>query len=301
MRTTARAHRDERGTRLALWVGGGVVLLVVLLIGIGYYNTNIGPANDTAIVVGNHTVSLGYYRDRLKATTVDANQQPTEVEASNEESTTTDTIEEEQVYLQRAESDAGVSVSDNDITLAMAKLVQVPTQGNQISDKAVYESLLQSKLQREGLSLDQFRQIARANALKDKVLQKFQSLVPQHTLAVQLHELVFTSQAQGQAAQQKLEQGETFADLEQESVGDPSLGTATPVDWTPVPFGILPAPIDAVAAKLQPGEVSDLIEVDNSGQTSDTSSGSGPQWYLIEVTNRDSNYAVPDTAVTQIA
>src|SRR5438874_1563614 len=67
-----RSGREEVGSRLAWYVGGGLAAIVALLVLIGIYNDRIGPARTTAITVGKHQISLGYYRDRLKANAVDS-------------------------------------------------------------------------------------------------------------------------------------------------------------------------------------------------------------------------------------
>lgn len=296
-RTAARhSGREEVGNRLAWLVGGGLALVVVLLIGIGYYSTYIGPARNTAIVAGKRQISLGDYRDRLRAATLASDPNATQSDAFNKESSTTDALEEEQVYLQRAAS-LGVGVNDNDIATAMAKAVHAPVAGDplKITDAATYETLLRNELQRDGLALDQERQIGRAAALKDKVQQKFKADVPKQALAVKATELIFATEQQGRAAQQRLSNGDTVADIAQDSVGDPSIGRAQPLDWTPVPFGILPTPLDDVAGKLTAGEVSDLIKV------TPTTGSSAPQWYLLAITDRDPNHNISATQAQQIA
>jgi hypothetical protein len=289
----ARSHREERGARLAWIVGGGIAAVVILLFAVGYYNDNIGPARDTAIAVGNHAVSFGYYRDRLRAITKDTGD-GTQTGAYNKESSTTDQIEQEQVYLQRAGS-LGVSADDNDILAAMANTVRAPLQDGKLKDASLYESQLRGQLQNSGLSLDQFREISRAQALKDKVLAKFKADVPKQAPAIKAMQLTFNSEQQGRAAQQRLETGDSVNDIAQDATADPSIGQAQPLDWTPVPYGLLPAAVDDVASKLQPGQVSDLIKVEP------TAPSGSPQWVLLAITDRDANHDVSDQQAQQIA
>ncbi|GEM_PF-1686985 len=301
-RTVVRPHqRNERGTRVAWLVGGGVAVIVLLLLGAGYYNDNIGPARDTALRVGKHDVSLGYYRDRLKAATLDNNGPGTQADAFNKLSSVTDTIEEEQIYLQRAAL-LGVTVDEQDIAAAEAQLVQAPVSNGKLDPKdySVYELQLRAQLQKDGLSLGQFREIARANALKSKVLDHFKAAVPAQTLAVKGEALTFDSEAKARAAQQRLENGDAFTDVGNDLLANPSDGHAQPFDFTPVPYGIMTAPLNAanvedVASKLSPGEVSDVIKVDPT-----TPNGSAT-WVLITITDRDSNHAVSDVQKQQLA
>lgn len=292
----ARSHREDRGARLAWIVGGCIAAVVVILFALGYYNDNIGPARDTAIVVGDHSISFGYYRDRLRAMTKDSGD-GTQTGAFNKESSTTDQIEQEQVYLQRAGS-LGVSANDGDILAAMASTVRAPLQDGKLKDVALYESQLRGQLQNSGLSLDQFREIARAQALQSNVLNHFKAGVPKQALAVKAMELTFTSEQQGRTAQQRLESGDSVNDIAQDATADPSIGQAQPLDWTPVPFGILPAAVDDVASKLQPGQVSDLIKVDSP---SSTGAAGSTQWVLIAITDRDPSHDVSDQQPQQIA
>ncbi len=285
-----RSGREEVGNRLAWYVGGGLAAIVALLVLIGIYNDRIGPARTTAITVGSHHISLGYYRDRLKANAVDTGD-ATQVGAFNKESTTTDQLEEEQIYLQRAAS-LGVSVSDQDVALAMANALHVPVADKQIKDPAVYESAVRAELQRTGLSLDQYRLSAKARTLKDAVGAYFKASVPSPTLAIKGTELLFMSEAQGRAVQGRLGNGDSFNDIAADTTADPTIGHAQPLDWTPVPFGVLPGGLDDVASKLMPGQVSDLIQADIGGT---------PQWVLLLLTDRDTNHELTDPQKLQIA
>lgn len=291
-RTVARHNRDDRGARLAWIAGGGLALLVVLLVAIGYYNDYIGPARSTAIVVGKHSISLGAYRDRLRAVSI-LTGDGTQLDAFNKESTVTDMIETEQVILQRAAA-LGVSVSDDDAALQAAKAVRAPIADNKIADQGTYFFNVRSQLQRSGLSLDRFREIQRAGALKDKIQQKFKADVPKQTLAIKGQELIFTSEDKGRAAQQRIQNGETFGDVAADAIANPSVGRLQPIDWTPVPFNVLPTAVDDVASKLSPGDITDLIKADPP-----TAAGS-PQWILLLLTDRDSNHDVTDAQATQI-
>lgn len=292
-RTLSRSTRDERGGRLAWLVGGGIAVVVLLLLGLGYYNDNIGPARDTALVVGKHEISVGYFRDRLKADTKQ-NGDGSQTDAVSKESSLQDTLAEEQVYLQRAAS-LGVSVNDDDIALALARLVKAPVKDGKIADIAVYESLVRNQLTNNGLSLDQFRGIARANALKDKALERFRATVPKQALAIKGFQLAFTTEQAGRTAQERLGNGDSFADFSADALQNPSIGRAAPLDWTPVPFGLLPAAADDVASKLSPGEVSDLIKLDPTTPTGQ------PTWTLLNISDRDSNHEVTDAQAAQIA
>lgn len=300
-RTVVRSHQhNDRGTRVAWLVGGGIALVVLVLLGVGYYNDNIGPARDTALRVGGHSVSLGYFRDRLKAETVD-NGAGTQTDAFSKLSSVTDAIEAEQVYLQRAAS-LGVSVDDKALAAAQAQLVRAPVSNGALDPKdfALYESLVRAQLAKDGLSLGQFREIARANALKTAVLNHFKDGVPAQTLAVKGEAMTFTSEDKARAAQQRLENGDAFTDVANDLIANPADGKPQPFDFTPVPYGVLPAPLNAanaedVASKLQPGQVSDVIKIDASG------ANSTPTWVLLAITDRDEKHAVSDVQKQQIA
>lgn len=302
-RTVIRSHQhNERGARLAWLIGGGIALIVLILLGVGYYSDNIGPAHDTALRMGTHNISLGYVRDRLKAETID-NGAGTQTDAFSKinDGTITSTIEDEQVYLQRAAT-LGVSVDEKAIAAAEAQLVRAPVNNGTLDPKdyAVYEALVRTQLAKDGLSLDQFREIARANALKTAVLNHFKDTVPAQTLAVKGEAMTFTSEEKARAAQQRLENGDAFTDVASDLIANPSDGHAQPFDWTPVPYGILTAPLNApnvedVASKLQPGQVSDVIKIDATG------SSSTPTWVLLTITDRDEKHDVSDVQKQQIA
>jgi SurA-like N-terminal domain len=292
-RVIAHAGKDDRGARLAWYVGGGIVVLVVILFGAGYYNDNIGPARNTAITVGGHDISLGYYRDRLRAATLTGGG-ATQRDAASKEATVTDNLEEEQVYLQKA-GQLGVTVNDSEIALAIAKDVHATVSGDKISDPAQYEALVRSQLIRTKLSWDQERTLAKAAALKQKVLDHFKAAVPKQALSVKGIELTFTSEDQANQAVQRIAAGDTPTDVAADMTANPSLGTSKPIDWTPVPFGLLGGSIDRFAAEHDKGEISTILQVPAS-----TPTGS-PQYVIFQISDKDPSHDVTDGQATQIA
>lgn len=293
VRTTART--SDQGAKLAWIVGGGLAALIVILVVIGWYNDNIGPGLETAIRVGKHDISVAYYRDRLKLQAVE-NGDGSQLDAARQLSTVTETIEQEQVYLQRAWS-LGVTASDQEIAAQIAQIVRVPVNNGKIIDAAQYDFEVRGYLERTGLSLDELREIARARALQQKVVDHFQSTLPAQALAIQGIQFIFDSQEKAQAAQKELETGATIYDLQSELNQDPSKGSASPLDWTYVGFGALPRPIDVAAQQLQPGEVSTIIEV----PADPTDPTSKSQWEMLAVTNKDVNHPITDSAKPQLA
>ncbi len=291
------SHRpSERGSQLAWIVGGGLAAFLLVIVAIGYYNSNIGPGRDDAIKVGKHAVSVAYFRDRLKAEAVENGDgsQLGQSGAANDISTVTTLIEQEQVYLQRAWS-LGLTASDNDIALQIANIVHVPVNNGKISDIAQYEFDVRGYLERTGLSLSELREIGRAAALKQKVTDYFKAQLPQQALAIQGTEFTFDTLAAAQAAQQELETGAYVTDLQAELNADSTKGTATPLDWTFVGFAALPRPVDVAAQQLQPGEVSTIIQVEPSSPDATT------QWVMLAVTNKDPNHAIDATQQPTLA
>jgi hypothetical protein len=292
------SHRPaERGNQV-MWIGGGaIVVLLVLLLGIGWYNDNIGPGRGTAIQVGKHNVSVAYFRDRLKAQTVEGGDgsQLGQNGAANQLSAVTSSIEEEQVYLQRAWS-LGVTASDDDIAAQIAALVHVAVKDGKVADVAQYDFEVRGYLQRTGLSLATLREIGRAAALKSKVTDYFQASLPKQGLAIKGVQFTFDSQAAATAAQKELETGATVDDLQAELSADPTKGQASPLDWTFVGYGVLPHPVDVAAQQLAPGQVSTVIEIDPTDPA-----GATPTWEMLAITDKDANQALDTSAAPQIA
>lgn len=298
--TSAAARRlqtkhktGDRGPQLTWLIGGGLVVFLLLLIAVGYYSQNISPGFETALRVGKHDISLGYYRDRLRADTVE-NGNSSQQDAAQRESTITDTIEQEQVYLQRAWS-LGVTASEQDIAAQIAQIAHVAVKGNTITDPAQYDFEVRGYLQRSGLSLDELRGIARAAALKQKVIDHFKTTLPAQALAIKGAQFTFDSQDAANAAQQELETGTSVADLTAELQADSTKGQATPLDWTFVPFGVLPHPVDVAASQLQPGQVSGIIQVNAPAQ------GGATQFEMLAVTERDPQRAIDASSQPTLA
>ena len=292
------SHRPaERGYQV-MWLGGGaIVLLLLVLLGAGWYNDNIGPGLGTAIQVGKHNLSVAYFRDRLKAQTVEGGDgsQLGQNGAAQQISAVTGSIEEEQVYLQRAWS-LGLTASEDEIAAQIATVVHVAVKDGKVADVAQYDFEVRGYLQRTGLSLDQLREIARAAALKAKVTDYFQNALPKQGLAIKGVQFTFDSLDAATAAQQELQTGAYVTDLQAELSADPTKGQASPLDWTFVGYGVLSRPVDVAAQQLAPGEVSTIIQVDPADPATGTT-----QWEMLAVTDKDASHALDSTAAPQIA
>lgn len=291
------SHRpSERGSQLAWVIGGSLAAIILVFLGVGYYNSNIGPGRDAAIKVGKHTVSVNYFRDRLKAEAVENGDgsQLGSSGAANDITSIVDTIEQEQVYLQRAWS-LGLSASDDEIAAQIANIVHVQVTNGKIADLAQYEFEVRGYLERTGLSLAELREIGRAAALTQKVTDYFQAKLPAQAPAFQGTEFTFDTLAAAQAAQKELETGAYVTDLTAELNADSTKGTATPLDWTYIGFGALPRPLDVAAQQLQPGQVSTIIQLDPTTPDGTT------QWAMLAVTTKDANHAIDASAQPQLA
>lgn len=292
-RIVATRKKRDRGAEYAWWIGGALVVLLLLLVAAGYYNDNIGPGRDAALRVGTQSVSLTTYRDRLKAQTV-INGAGSQQDAARQESTVTDNLEEEQVYLQRAWS-LDVTASEDEIAAQIAQIARVAVKNGKVVDQGLYDFAVRGYLQRSGLSVGELREQARAAVLKQKVIDHFKAGLPAQALAIKGTQFIFDSADAASAAQQELETGASVADLAAELQANPTKGQATPLDWTFVPYGVLPRSLDVAASQLQVGQVTGAIEV-----APPTPNGS-PQYELLAISDRDPQHALDAAAQPALA
>jgi foldase protein PrsA len=254
---------------------GLVILAVVVLVALGFWNSNIRPGRETAVEVGSETYDMTYFTRRLKALLndpVSAGTSPSQILALPEK-LAKDIIEEE-VLLQRA-GNLGVAVSDSEIDSLMAERLGVPftTDGEgKIQGSPAFASSVRNRLQLSGLSLAEYRRSIHAQQLRTGVRKHFDSQIPRETPAVLLRQLAVNDKAKAEELKQQIEGGADFAALAS-SVSEDSLTRSQGGlrDWAPK--GFLPDEFENLAYSLPIGKVSDPFE----------SSG---KWVIVRVEER---------------
>jgi foldase protein PrsA len=254
---------------------GLVILAVVVLVALGFWNSNIRPGRETAVRAGSESYDMTYFARRMKARIndpVSAGMSASQILALPE-NLAKDIIAEE-VFLQRASS-LGVAVSDGEIDGLMAERLGLPFtndgSGN-VQGSPAFASSVRNRLQVSGLSLAEFRRSIHAQQLRTAVRKHFDSEIPRETPAVLLRQLAVNDKAKAEELKTQIEGGADFAALAS-SVSEDSLtkDRGGLREW--VPKGFLPDAFENLAYTLPVGKVSDPFETDG-------------KWVIVRVEER---------------
>ena len=244
----------EPRNALLLYGGIGLVLVFVLaLIAYGYYTERIAPKHETVLTVGTREFDFAFLERRARA---EAGGAP--VSTSNAGQVIASAlalIEREEVTRQTA-TRRGLRVTEAEIEAGMRDMLRVDEEDS----RERFASRLRTRLLRDGLSLAEFREIATANVLADKLLDEFAAMVPAEAEHADLRLIQVRTQTEALEIKEDLERGDPFASLAATRSIHPSRSSAGEVGW--VPRDALPEELEEVAFSQGAGTISDFIETE---------------------------------------
>jgi parvulin-like peptidyl-prolyl isomerase len=197
-------------------VAAFVLLLVVIggLIGYPlvkeYYEEHVQRPHSTAVQVGETSLDLDYFARRVKffATSLglqDVSQAETVI------SVMIGVLESEELLRQRASPDLGVSVSPEEIELAISDQL-----GLTQSDPEAFDKAYEQELKRNDLSDEEYRRMVEADLLSGRVQEVFSLSVPESVEQVRMRQILVGTEDEARSVLERLDAGEDFGDLARE-------------------------------------------------------------------------------------
>jgi len=209
------------------------VLLVGIVAGFAYfffqewYQENVQRPHSEAVQVGETTLDLDYFTRRLTLLVADYSLQQQSDQASVVVSLMVSAVEGEELVLQRAPADLGVTVSPAEIELAISDRL-----GLTASDPAAFASAYEQELKRSGLSDEEYRRMMEANLLSDKVQRVFSLSVPDTVEQVRMRQILVGTEDDARSVLERLDAGEDFGDLARElSLDSATKDQGGELDW----------------------------------------------------------------------
>jgi len=292
----SRRQREERQRRLILLAAGAVLLLVLGILGFGYYETKfLKPASPIAVVNGVPLRTDGYqqmvilqrftldqYRlnleiqlsqldtsDETGAAIASLLQQELariEIERVQIPSQVLEMMIEDELVRQGAQ-ERGITVTEEEIDRAIEESYGyqrepvTPTPTLPSVTKEEFEQAYQqdlSALAQAGLSEEFYRGMARRVLLHSKMWEVIGQDVPTSEEQVRVRRIVLETEEEAEAIRQRLDAGEDFATLAQElSIDESTRENGGDVGW--MAFDERDLPFSAMAFQLEVGEVSQVI------------------------------------------
>jgi foldase protein PrsA len=214
--------RDFR--RQVAVIAGFVLFLAVIggIIGFGFFQDwreeNVERPNSKALEVGETTFDLDYFARRLKLMVAEFGLQQQPEQASLAVSLLANTLGSEELLRQRAPVDLGVSVTPEDMELAIGEQL-----GLAQSDPEAFTAALEQELKRSDLSDEEYRQMIEAGLLSSKVQEVFSLSVPETIEQVRMRQILVGTEDEALSVLERLDAGEDFGEL----AGELSLDNAT--------------------------------------------------------------------------
>lgn len=154
----------------------------------------------------------------------------------------------ELLLITQAAAREGIAVSEADIEAAVAGLI-----------RDIGQPVLEARLAREGLTLEQMRQELRQEMIASRMIERVITAIPTRTEHINARHILIATQEEADKVLAQLRAGADFAALAQRYSQD-SYTRDRGGDLGYVPRGILTSPeVEAAAFALQPGQISDVI------------------------------------------
>ena len=205
-------------------VAAFVLFLAVIggIIGFGFfqdwYEENVERPNSKALEVGETTFDLDYFARRLKLMVGEFGLQQQPEQAGVLVNLMANALGSEELLRQRAPVDLGVSVTPEDMELAIGDRL-----GLTESDPEAFAAALEQELKRSDLSDEEYRQMIEADLLITRVQEVFSLSVPETIEQVRMRQILVGTEDEARSVLERLDAGEDFGEL----AGELSLDTAT--------------------------------------------------------------------------
>jgi hypothetical protein len=258
---------DKRNGVLLFGGIGLIVLVALLIIGYGYYQSEVAYKNDTVLSVGGREFSYSAVERRLEHELREGNLSSAPTPGDAIGILLADMTEEE--LLRQGGAALGIVLTEEEIDDRIRGDLGVPPDASQDEFAGPYRrDILNS-----GLKVGEYRELAGVVLLEDRVREHFESQIPAEVDHVDLLIIRAGSKEAADQAKQRLDAGEDFTAVAQEVSIDPSASEGGQAGWTP--SGSLPPLVNDAAFTLAIGETSDVIETP------------GFQYYIVQPRARE--------------
>lgn len=228
-RAAGRPRMDPEQSARLLLIGGvvGVVLLAVGLIAFGWYWTEKRPLGRTVLKIDEYNITYAAMKRRMsyelfRSSTLQQN--PTGLATI-----AYDNLVEELTRVARADT-IGVSIDDATFDQKLRSRIGVAAD----ADQRAFQDGLRGQLSATGLNEAEFRRLVLAELLETAIKDKFTAELPPVVLQARVEVISAPTAEQAQAAIDRINAGEAFADIAKEISQETDVATTAGVhDYTP--------------------------------------------------------------------
>jgi hypothetical protein len=285
-RVTRHTAADSERTNRMLIVGGivAVIVIVIGLIGFGWWQTQIRPLSKTVLEVGDYKFNLAHLERRME---LELQENPfyQGPSAAALPEAMMQRLEDEARLLQAAPTELNLTITEEDLA------TEVRQRGNLADDveASVFANELRRQVEDSGLKENEYRFMLQAEIMRDKARGWFIYLAPTEEAQVLARWIVVDNQEDADEVLRRLDGGEDFVAVGQElSLDVPSVEQGdSDDDWTV--RGSFPSQDleDFFFEDADPGERSGVVIV-------------GDFFYIAELLDRDDARPLSETLRSQV-
>jgi len=225
-------------------IGAGIAV-ILLTIGIIYYQFNIAPFRRVIITVDDSEVRMGYFLKR------------TELAGAN----TMDMLEilaGEQIVKSEAPH-YGINVTEEEVDQELRRIAE--SENDNVTDSE-FQEWYRQQLSKTGLSNNEYRDLIGTRLLAARLNEYWAQKVPTVAEQVHLYAILVRKYEEAQKVKEKVEAGEDFASLAQEvSLHEESRQRGGELGW--FPWGVMNPSIDYVIFNLDIDEISEPLPAED--------------------------------------
>ncbi len=265
------AGKPPASRRTGFIIAAAILAVILLVVGIFYYQTYVAPFQRTVISVGNLSINMDYFLKRARL-------------AGADPMAMVDALTNEQL-IRLGATQYGVEATPAEIT---QQLQSMASGGSGNITESEFKEWYRQQLNETGLRDTEYREITGTSLSAVRLQAYLAERIPSVAEQIRLHAIVLKTLADADKARASLKAGESFANIARQMSVDNETGEkGGEIGW--FPRGILPAELDAVAFQLQPGEVSE------STPYTDASDPSGAQTiYFVLMVSEKANARTVD-------
>ena len=260
-----------------------VVLVIAIVGGIFFYQSNIAPFRRPVMSVDTSVIRMGYFLKRTRL-------------AGLAPQTMVQQITIEEIVTERA-LELGLDVTPSEIDDALlfkSSTENITTVTTNLTARYLTESEFKAwyrqQLSGTGFSDAEYRDMTRANLLVAKLQQSLAKSIPTVGEQVHLNMILVSSSAEADKAKTRIRAGESFTSVARDvSLDTQSRNNGGDVGWTP--RGVLP--YDQIIFGLGIGDVSESVP------TNSLSTDNG-QYLLFMVSEKTFSQQIDDAAMQKL-
>ena len=277
-RQLSRWQKEHRRQRIIFVIGSLVIILIVGILGYGYFTSQFAPRWQAAIKVNGSTFSTQYYVNYLRAV---LGNQPKDAGSIN--SMTRSVVEkiQDSELVKQAALNLNISVSEDDINQAIRDSLIKPEEKDKLSETEIQDRI-QKFTSNMPFPVDFLKELITADIYGKKLQEKLESQVPTQSEQVKLSAIVVDTDVTATEVSAKLQNNGDFAALSKEySKDENTKEKGGDMGW--VPRGLFPE-LDGVAFSLSKGTPSQPIATSNG-------------YYILLVTDKKDSSPISDDAL----